>query len=95
MSPDTALRDDEAVLSQTVYWLLFNIPNGAVTLAQTVLPYKQPKEQAPGQRFAFFLFEQPFFMLPTYVQREHFDMRWFIYTTGLGNPVCVQWFTSP
>ena len=78
------------------YWLLFNIPTGDVSLAYTVLPYQQPEERVPGQRFAFFLFQQPFFLgVPMARERQNFDMRWFLYEQGLGNPVCVRWFTSP
>lgn len=42
MSPDVALRAETAELSQYVYWLLFNIPNGDVSLAHAVRAYACP-----------------------------------------------------
>ena len=41
--------------------MVYNIPNGELELALTSLPYQQPQERAPGQRFVFLLWRQPGF----------------------------------
>ena len=74
-----------------------NIP-GDTKFAHAAIDYEAPVEQAPGQRFAFFLFKQPFFLgVPQQgtVQRQRFDLRYFYRMQGLGNPIRVLWFTSP